>query len=120
VQYRVLRLFRRAGIDSERQRGALVHGLRHTFATDLANTNVSVYELKNLLGHESIATSQRYMKEQDKKPAPPQPATRSTTACGKTNWDVRVVLLFAILSFEFLDSRHVNTGIGRARAKTAF
>jgi len=61
VQYRVLRLFRRAGIDSERQRGALVHGLRHTFATDLANTHVSVYELKNLLGHESIATSQRYI-----------------------------------------------------------
>ncbi len=61
VQYRVLRLFRRAGIDSERERGALVHGLRHTFATDLANANVSVYELKTLLGHASIATSQRYV-----------------------------------------------------------
>lgn len=61
VQYRVLRLFRRAGIDAERERGALVHGLRHTFATDLANANVSVYELKTLLGHGSIATSQRYV-----------------------------------------------------------
>ena len=61
VQYRVLRLFRRAGIDSERERGALVHGLRHTFATDLANAQVSVYELKTLLGHKSIATSQRYV-----------------------------------------------------------
>ena len=61
VQYRVLRLFRRAGIDAERERGALVHGLRHTFATDLANANVSVYQLKTLLGHESIATSQRYV-----------------------------------------------------------
>lgn len=61
MQYRVLRLFRRAGIDAERQRGALVHGLRHAFATDLANTHDSVYELKNLLGHESIATSQRYI-----------------------------------------------------------
>lgn len=61
VQYRVLRLFRRAGVDSERQRGALVHGLRHTFATDLANAKVSVYELKALLGHTSIATSQRYV-----------------------------------------------------------
>ncbi len=61
VQYRVLRLFRRAGVDSERQRGALVHGLRHTFATDLANAKVSVYELKTLLGHKSIATSQRYV-----------------------------------------------------------
>jgi len=57
----VLRVFRRAGIDTERQRGALVHGLRHTFATDLANANVSVYELRNLLGHESMATSQRYI-----------------------------------------------------------
>ena len=61
VQYRVLRAFRRAGVDSERQRGALVHGLRHTFATDLANASVNVYELKTLLGHESLATSQRYI-----------------------------------------------------------
>jgi integrase len=40
-----------------------VHGLRHTFATDLANANVSVsvYELRTLLGHESLATSQRYV-----------------------------------------------------------
>ncbi len=58
IQYRVLRLLRRAGV--RRPSGALVHALRHTFATDLANANVSVYELQNLLGHESIATSQRY------------------------------------------------------------
>ena len=31
LQYRVLRAFRRAGIDADRARGALVHGLRHTF-----------------------------------------------------------------------------------------
>ena len=61
IQYRVLRLFRRAGVNSERERGALVHGLRHTFATDLANAKISVYELKTLLGHESISTSQRYV-----------------------------------------------------------
>ena len=29
LQYRVLRAFRRARIDSDRPRGALVHGLRH-------------------------------------------------------------------------------------------
>lgn len=29
LQYRVLRAFRRAGIDRQRARGALVHGLRH-------------------------------------------------------------------------------------------
>jgi integrase/recombinase XerC len=42
-------------------RGALVHGLRHTFATELSNSEVSVYTLMKLLGHESMATSQRYV-----------------------------------------------------------
>ena len=61
VQYRVLRAFRRAGIDADRARGALVHGLRHTFATELANSDVSVYTLMKLLGHESMVTAQRYV-----------------------------------------------------------
>jgi integrase/recombinase XerC len=61
LQYRVLRAFLRAGIDSDRARGALVHGLRHTFATELANSEVDVYTLMNLLGHESMVTSQRYV-----------------------------------------------------------
>lgn len=61
LQYRVLRAFRHAGIDTERARGALVHGLRHTFATELANSEVDVYTLMNLLGHESMVTSQRYV-----------------------------------------------------------
>lgn len=55
----MLRLFRRAGVSTEA--GALVHGLRHTFANDLANADVSVNKLKNLLSHESLATSQRYV-----------------------------------------------------------
>ena len=61
LQYRVLRAFKKAGLDSQRARGVLVHGLRHTFATELANGNVSVYALMKLLGHESMATSQRYV-----------------------------------------------------------
>jgi integrase/recombinase XerC len=61
LQYPVLRAFRRAGIDGDRARGALVHGLRHTFATELANAGVSVYSLMKLLGHESMVTSQRYV-----------------------------------------------------------
>jgi site-specific recombinase XerC len=61
LQYRVLRAFQRAGLNDQRARGALVHGLRHTYATELANSNVSVYALMKLLGHESIATSQRYV-----------------------------------------------------------
>lgn len=61
LQYRVLRAFRLAGIDHERAKGALLHGFRHTFATELANADVSVYALMNLLGHESMTTSQRYV-----------------------------------------------------------
>lgn len=61
LQYRILRAFKKAGINSDRSPGALVHGLRHTFATELANANVSVYTLMKLLGHESMATSQRYV-----------------------------------------------------------
>jgi site-specific recombinase XerD len=61
LQYRILRAFKKAGINGERASGALVHGLRHTSATELANANVSVYTLMKLLGHESMVTSQRYV-----------------------------------------------------------
>jgi site-specific recombinase XerD len=61
LQYRVLRAFKKAGLNSQRARGALVHGLRHTYATELANCDVSVYALMKLLGHESMVTSQRYV-----------------------------------------------------------
>ena len=59
LQYRVLRAFRRAGIDADRARGALVHGLRRTCTN--SNADVSVYTLMKLLGHESMVTSQRYV-----------------------------------------------------------
>jgi integrase len=58
LQYRVPRAVRRAGIDADRAHGALVHGLRHTYATS-SNADVSVYTLMKLLGHESMVTSQR-------------------------------------------------------------
>jgi integrase/recombinase XerC len=61
LQYRVLRAFKRAGNDVTRRPGAVVHALRHTYATELANTDISVYTLMKLLGHESMATSQRYI-----------------------------------------------------------
>lgn len=61
LQYRILRAFKKAGINSERPHGVLVHGLRHTFATELANADVSVYTLMKLMGHESMVTSQRYV-----------------------------------------------------------
>ncbi|GFM19910.1 site-specific recombinase XerD, partial [Mycobacterium sp. PO1] len=61
LQYRVLRAFKKGGLNSQRSAGVLVHGFRHTFATELANENVSVYALMKLLGHESMLTSQRYV-----------------------------------------------------------
>jgi integrase/recombinase XerC len=61
VQSRIKRAFKRAGPDAQPVAGALVHGLRHTYATELASSDVSVYTLMKLLGHESMTTSQRYV-----------------------------------------------------------
>jgi integrase/recombinase XerC len=61
LQSRVRRAFRQAGPDAQPVPGALIHGLRQTYATELANADVSVYTLMRLLGHESMATSQRYV-----------------------------------------------------------
>jgi integrase/recombinase XerC len=61
LQSRIKRAFKRAGPNAQPVPGALVHGLRHTFATELAGSDVSVYTLMKLLGHESMATSQRYV-----------------------------------------------------------
>ncbi len=61
LQSRIKRAFKRAGPDAQPVPGALVHGLRHTYATELASSDVSVYTLMKLLGHESMTTSQRYV-----------------------------------------------------------
>jgi integrase/recombinase XerC len=61
VQSRIKRAFKRAGPDAQPVPGALVHGLRHTYATELAGSDVSVYTLMKLLGHESMTTTQRYV-----------------------------------------------------------
>lgn len=61
LQSRIKRAFKRAGPDAQPVPGALVHGLRHTYATELAVSDVSVYTLMKLLGHESMTTSQRYV-----------------------------------------------------------
>ena len=59
LQSRIKRAFRRAGPDTQPVPGGLVHGLRHTYTTELAGSGVSVYTLMKLLGHESMTTSQR-------------------------------------------------------------
>lgn len=61
LQSRVKRAFKRASPDAQPVPGALVHGFRHTYATELACAEVSVYTLMKLLGHESMTTSQRYV-----------------------------------------------------------
>ncbi|ANE05444.1 tyrosine-type recombinase/integrase [Corynebacterium crudilactis] len=61
VYYRVKYAFDVAGITGSRSQGALVHQLRHTVATMLANDpNVTIHELKHLLGHESLRSTERY------------------------------------------------------------
>lgn len=60
LQYRVLRAYRRAGINGERAKGALTHQFRHTFATSMADENVSIFTLMRMLGHESMNTTQVY------------------------------------------------------------
>ena len=73
VQSRVARAFTRAGLAGGR--GALVHALRHTFATELAHADVSAVKLRDLLGHASIATTQRYI----------EGAARETRAAARSN-----------------------------------
>lgn len=63
LQYLVRTVYRRAGVESQRQKGALVHALRHTMATRLIeNPDTTVVQLMELLGHRSLATTQNYVK----------------------------------------------------------
>jgi integrase/recombinase XerD len=53
--------YRSAGVGASVPKGALVHALRHTMATRLAEDGASASEIQHLLGHESLATSQLYI-----------------------------------------------------------
>ena len=61
LQYLVAQCYRFAGVHDRVSRGALVHTLRHEFATRLAENGASAHELKELLGHSSITTGQHYV-----------------------------------------------------------
>ena len=61
VRYLVEKLYVRAGIRAQVPAGALVHALRHTFATSALETGADVVELQELLGHASLETTRRYL-----------------------------------------------------------
>ena len=52
------RLARKAGIDPSRVRP---HGLRHTFASELARGNVPLTVIQSALGHRSLLTTMSYI-----------------------------------------------------------
>jgi integrase/recombinase XerD len=61
VRYLIDRLYVRAGIRAQVPQGALVHALRHTFATVALESGADVVELQELLGHASLETTRRYL-----------------------------------------------------------
>ena len=61
IYYRVEVAYREAGINGYRARGALVHQLRHTLATNLADDpEVTLFQLRQFLGHSSLSSTERY------------------------------------------------------------
>ncbi len=61
IRYLVEKLYIRAGIRAQVPPGALVHALRHTFATSALEAGADVVELQELLGHASLETTRRYL-----------------------------------------------------------
>lgn len=61
AHYLVERSYRAAGLANRVPAGAMVHALRHTFATRLAEDGATATEIQRLLGHESLNTSQGYI-----------------------------------------------------------
>ena len=56
IRYKVTKLFKAAGIK------ATPHQLRHSFATHLLNNGAGIADVSELLGHETMATTQVYTK----------------------------------------------------------
>ena len=51
----------RIGARAELTKRIHPHGLRHSLASDMADSGASVYEIKDQLGHKSLATTDRYI-----------------------------------------------------------
>jgi hypothetical protein len=80
LQYLVETAMRAAGVGDRRSPGALVHALRHTYATRLADDGATASEIMALLGHASLTTSQAYidapLSNKDDPPRPTGPTER--------------------------------------------
>jgi integrase/recombinase XerD len=61
AHYLVEKSYQAAGLTNRVPAGAMVHALRHTYATRLAEDGASAIEIQALLGHESLNTSQGYI-----------------------------------------------------------
>ena len=61
ARYLVKTSLAHAGLSARTPQGALVHALRHTFATRLAEDGADATEIQALLGHENLNTSQGYI-----------------------------------------------------------
>ena len=61
ASYLVEKCYEAAGLTNRVPAGAMVHALRHTYATRLAEDGAAATEIQALLGHESLNTSQGYI-----------------------------------------------------------
>lgn len=50
------------GLEKDRKNKAVIHTLRHTFATHLAKVGTSIYTIQKLLNHSDITMTMRYAK----------------------------------------------------------
>ena len=72
IQYMMKETIERAGLNPEHERDVLVHILRRSFATNEYQSGTDLNELKELMGHADIGTTQIYIRtseEQMKKHA---------------------------------------------------
>lgn len=59
MRYLVGGWYARAGV--RRHPGAVVHALRHSFGTSAIDSGATITEVQKLMGHASLATTQRYL-----------------------------------------------------------